>query len=69
MGVSVAASSVVMFSLGALTASLVCWLCNPKRSKRATSSTTNTTARAGSPVEMNDFYANTEQAESSSEQS
>ena len=57
MGVSVAASSVVMFSLGALTASLVCWLCNPKRSKKATSSTT---ARAGSPVEMSEVHTNPE---------
>ena len=63
LGVSVAASSVVMFSLGALTASLVCWLCNPKRSKKATSSTADTTARADSPVEMVEVYANRERAE------
>ena len=45
MGVSVVTSSVVMFSLGALTASLVCWLCNPKRSKKDHITITNTTAR------------------------
>ena len=51
VGVSVAASSVLMFSLGALTASLVCLLCNLRRSKKAniTSSPANTTARTRSP--------------------
>ena len=69
LGVSVAASSVVMFSLGALTASLVCWLCNPKRSKKATCrSTANTPDRAGSksPVEEisdSEVHTNTEQAD------
>ena len=53
MGVSVAASSVVMFSLGALTASLVCWLW---RSKKATK---NKTSRGPSPAEeRSEFHAN-----------
>ena len=52
VGVSVAASSIVMFSLGALTASLVCLLCNLRRSRKANITITgpaNTTARTHSP--------------------
>ena len=37
VGVSVAASSIVMFSLGALTASLVCLLCNLRDQGKLTS--------------------------------